>query len=142
MTTSTNNIAELMQTLGIQARQAATHMATATAAQKNTALKTLAALLPQQRTALQAANAQDIAQASAAGLSAPMVDRLRLDDATLATLSEGCLQLAAMPDVIGRFDGYGVEGGGGSVDKFGAFMASEYKKWGDVVRAANITDES
>ena len=105
MTTSTNNIAELMQTLGIQARQAATHMATATAAQKNTALKTLAALLPQQRTALQAANAQDIAQASAAGLSAPMVDRLRLDDATLATLSEGCLQLAAMPDVIGEISG-------------------------------------
>ena len=51
-------------------------------------------------------------------------------------------KVLAMPDVIGRFDGYGVEGGGGSVDKFGAFMASEYKKWGDVVRAANITDES
>ena len=58
MTTSTNNIAELMQTLGIQARQAATHMATATAAQKNTALKTLAALLPQQRTAPAVVRAQ------------------------------------------------------------------------------------
>ena len=105
MTASTNTITELMHTLGAQARQAATHMATATAAQKNAALKALAALLPQQRTALQAANAQDIAQASAAGLSAPMVDRLRLDDATLATLSEGCLQLAAMPDVIGEISG-------------------------------------
>ncbi len=51
-------------------------------------------------------------------------------------------KVLAMPDVMSRFDGYGVEGGGGSVDKFAAFMHSEYKKWGDVVRAANITDES
>ena len=104
-TQTTANIAELMQTLGSQARQAATHMAAASTAQKNAALKALAALLPQQRAALQAANAQDIAQASAAGLSAPMVDRLRLGDAALATLVEGCLQLAAMPDVIGEITG-------------------------------------
>ncbi|QIL73058.1 tripartite tricarboxylate transporter substrate binding protein [Diaphorobacter sp. HDW4B] len=51
-------------------------------------------------------------------------------------------KVLAMPDVIGRFDGYGVEGGGGSVEKFAAFMQSEYKKWGEVVRAANVTEES
>ncbi|QNN59286.1 tripartite tricarboxylate transporter substrate binding protein [Diaphorobacter ruginosibacter] len=51
-------------------------------------------------------------------------------------------KVLAMPDVISRFDGYGVEGGGGSVDKFASFMAAEYRKWGEVVRAANITDES
>lgn len=46
-----------------------------------------------------------------------------------------------MPDVIERFDGYGVEDGGGSVDRFAAFMAEEYEKWGKVVLAAKITDE-
>ncbi len=51
-------------------------------------------------------------------------------------------KVLTMPDVVTRFDGYGVEGGGGSVDKFAAFMVSEYKKWGDVVRAANITEAS
>lgn len=51
-------------------------------------------------------------------------------------------KVLAMPDVISRFDSYGVEDGGGSVDKFAAFMAAEYKKWGDVVRAANITEGS
>ena len=51
-------------------------------------------------------------------------------------------RVLAMPDVVSRFDGYGVEDGGGSVDKFAAFMAAEYKKWGDVVRAAKITEES
>lgn len=51
-------------------------------------------------------------------------------------------RVLAMPDVVSRFDGYGVEDGGGSVDKFAAFMAAEYKKWGDVVRAAKVTEES
>lgn len=48
----------------------------------------------------------------------------------------------ALPDVASRFDGYGVEDGGGSAEKFAAFMVDEYKKWGDVVRTAKITEES
>ena len=51
-------------------------------------------------------------------------------------------KVLAMPDVVARFDGFGVEDGGGSVEKFAAFMASEYKKWGEVVRIAKITEES
>lgn len=51
-------------------------------------------------------------------------------------------KVLAMPDVVARFDGYGVEGGGGSVDKFAAFMVDEYRKWGEVVRAAKVTEES
>src|SRR3546814_15343400 len=35
-----------------------------------------------------------------------------------------------MPDVAQRFDSYGVEDGGGSVDDFASFMAIEYEKWG------------
>lgn len=50
-------------------------------------------------------------------------------------------KVLALPDVVTRFDGYGVEDGGGSVDKFAAFMAAEFKKWGDVVRTAKITEE-
>ncbi len=51
-------------------------------------------------------------------------------------------KVLAMPDVIARFDGFGVEDGGGSVEKFAAFMATEYKKWGEVVRIAKVTEES
>jgi tripartite-type tricarboxylate transporter receptor subunit TctC len=50
-------------------------------------------------------------------------------------------KVLALPDVVARFDGYGVEGGGGSVDKFAAFMAAEFRKWGDVVRTAKVTEE-
>ncbi|MNF01687.1 Tripartite tricarboxylate transporter family receptor [compost metagenome] len=51
-------------------------------------------------------------------------------------------KVLAMPDVVARFDGFGVEDGGGSVEKFAAFMATEYKKWGEVVRIAKVTEES
>ncbi len=51
-------------------------------------------------------------------------------------------KVLAMPDVVARFESYGAEDGGGSAAKFAAFMAAEYKKWGDVVRSAKITEES
>ncbi|MEZ7871268.1 MAG: glutamate-5-semialdehyde dehydrogenase [Brachymonas denitrificans] len=102
---STQDVNELMQQMGERARAAATAMARASAAIKNQALRELARLLGEAGPALDAANAQDIARAEAAGLSAPMVDRLRLGAKVVATLQEGCLQLAAMPDVIGTIQG-------------------------------------
>jgi glutamate-5-semialdehyde dehydrogenase len=54
---------------------------------------------------LQAENAKDIARASAAGLAAPMVDRLKLTPKVLDTLALGCEQLATMPDIIGEVIG-------------------------------------
>ena len=99
------NVEQMMNVMGQGARQAATRMASASAAQKNAALHALADVLGEQSDFLQAANAQDIARAQDAGLSAPMVDRLRLTPKVIDTLQEGCLQLAAMPDVIGTISG-------------------------------------
>ncbi|MGF6213774.1 glutamate-5-semialdehyde dehydrogenase [Comamonas sp. 4034] len=96
------NIAEYMQTLGLQAKQASAQMAKASAATKNKALLALARLLRAQTEALQADNAKDLERAVANGLSAPMVDRLRLSPKVLETCAQGCEQLAAMPDVIGE----------------------------------------
>jgi glutamate-5-semialdehyde dehydrogenase len=94
-----------MQTLGQQAKVASAAMAKASTATKNSALKRLAALLRENTEALQIDNAKDLARAQAAGLAAPMVDRLRLTPQILATCAEGCDQLAAMPDVIGEILG-------------------------------------
>ena len=88
--------------MGVAARAASTKMAAAPSAAKNAALRALARRLRTEQGALQRANAQDIAAAVAAGLAAPMVDRLKLDAATLATVAEGCEQIAAMPDPIGE----------------------------------------
>ena len=96
---------ESMQTLGLQAKTASALMAKASAATKNTALKALAARLRAVGPELAAANARDIDRAVAAGLSAPMVDRLKLTPKVLETVALGCEQLAAMPDVIGEITG-------------------------------------
>ncbi len=99
------SIAALMQRLGKNARFAASLMARADAATKNKALKRLAQLLRTNTATLQVDNAQDVARAKAAGLTAPMVDRLKLDPKTLETCALGCEQLAAMPDPIGEITG-------------------------------------
>ena len=93
------------QTLGVQARAACAAMAAASAAQKNTALRALAGLLRDNVAPLQIANAKDVERAAAAGLSAPMVDRLKLSLQVLETCALGCEQLAAMAEVIGEVTG-------------------------------------
>ncbi|MDP3752320.1 MAG: glutamate-5-semialdehyde dehydrogenase [Polaromonas sp.] len=94
-----------MQTLGLQAKTAAALMARASTAIKNRALLGLASLLRSQTAALQAANQRDVERAIAAGLAAPLVDRLVLSPKILETVAVGCEQLAAMPDVIGEIIG-------------------------------------
>jgi glutamate-5-semialdehyde dehydrogenase len=99
------NIAEHMHSLGLQAREASARMAAASAAQKSQALRGLAALLRANVPALQADNARDLERAGAAGLSAPMVDRLKLTPKVIETVAVGCEQLAVMPDIIGEVIG-------------------------------------
>ena len=99
------DISTYTQTLGVQARAACASMASASAATKNAALGALAALLRDNVAALQIENAKDIERATAAGLPAPMVDRLKLSPKGLETCALGCEQLAAMPEVIGEVTG-------------------------------------
>ncbi len=99
------NIPEYMDALGRKARAASSLMARADAATRSSALRRLAELLRENTDALQVDNAKDLERAVAAGLSAPMVDRLKLTPKVLATVAEGCDQLAAMPDIIGEMTG-------------------------------------
>jgi len=92
-----------MDDLGRAARAAATGMAAAPTAAKNAALLALARRLREAGPALAEANARDLA--SAAELSGPLRDRLKLDAKTLKTVAEGCEQIAAMPDPIGEITG-------------------------------------
>jgi len=92
-------------TLGLQAKQASALMAKASAATKNKALRRLAELLRGNVDALQLANTKDLERAVAAGLAAPMVDRLKLSAKVIETCAQGCEQLAGMADVIGEITG-------------------------------------
>jgi len=99
------NVTEYVHSLGVQARAASARMASADAATKNTALRALARLLRHSPDILAEANARDLARAEAAGLSAPMLDRLRLTPKVIDTVALGCEQLAAMPELIGDIVG-------------------------------------
>ncbi|MBC7483468.1 MAG: glutamate-5-semialdehyde dehydrogenase, partial [Rhizobacter sp.] len=91
--------------MGAAARAASSRMAAASTATKNTALTALARLLRVQSAELQAANARDIAAATAAGLAAPLLDRLKLTAAIIETVAQGCEQIALMPDPVGEITG-------------------------------------
>ena len=97
-----HDIPAYMNALGAAARAASTQMAKASTAAKNDALLRLAELLRADSADLQQANELDLQAARAAGLAEPMVDRLKLTAKVIATVAEGCEQLAAMPDPIGE----------------------------------------
>ena len=97
-----DDTAAYMAHMGATARAASRVMAAASTAAKNAALLALAARLRGDLAPLQAANAKDLDAARAAGLAAPLVDRLRLTPQIIATVAEGCEQLAAMPDPVGE----------------------------------------
>ena len=105
MNTSVANPVDIAHALGAQAKAASSAMARASAADKNRALRALAALLRENTEALQLDNAKDLERAVAAGLAAPLVDRLRLTPKVLETCAQGCEQLAAMPEIIGEISG-------------------------------------
>ncbi|MDC8769969.1 glutamate-5-semialdehyde dehydrogenase [Roseateles albus] len=94
-----------MDGVGSAARSAAALMAAAPTAAKNQALLSLARRLRASGPALKAANAKDLAAAKAAGLKGPLLDRLKLTPAAIATVAEGCEQIAAMPDPVGEISG-------------------------------------
>jgi glutamate-5-semialdehyde dehydrogenase len=102
---NSDNVVDLLKTLGKQAKSAAASVSIASTATKNRALLRLAELLRANVSALQADNAKDIERAVKAGLSEPMVDRLKLTPKVLEICAQGCEQLAAMPDIIGEIIG-------------------------------------
>jgi glutamate-5-semialdehyde dehydrogenase len=99
------DIAAYMTRLGGAARAAATLMAAASTAAKDKALRTLATRLREHAPRLRAANVADLDAARAAGLAAPLLDRLALTPKIIDTVAEGCEQIAAMADPVGEISG-------------------------------------
>ena len=97
-----------LQAMGRNARSARRALATLSSTEKNRILGALADALEDkaQQTAILEANAQDITIAERAGLTAAVIDRLRLTPGRLADMAAGARDVAALPDPIGdMFDG-------------------------------------
>ncbi|TAL75749.1 MAG: glutamate-5-semialdehyde dehydrogenase [Burkholderiaceae bacterium] len=99
--TQKTNLVDEITTLGIQARQAARTLVTASSQAKAKALRAMARHLEQDKAILQAENAKDLDAARKSGLAPAMIDRLTLSDKSLKTMIAGLLQIAGMPDPVG-----------------------------------------
>src|SRR5579862_2878655 len=94
-------VSELMDGLGRAAAAAAQVLALAPAAQKDAALAAAAAAVRAQGSAILAANERDLTAARATALSAPKLERLRLDARRLEAIAGGIDAVRALPDPIG-----------------------------------------
>ena len=95
-------VAGLMAELGRRAREAAADLARAPAAARDAALAGAAALLRERAGVIEAANARDLADATQRGLSAALLDRLRLDPERIEGMARGIEAIRALPDPLGR----------------------------------------
>jgi glutamate-5-semialdehyde dehydrogenase len=98
---SSQDVATLMDSLGRAAVDAARALAGASTATKNAALAAAAAEIRKQRTAILEANRIDLQAARQGELSAAMLDRLALDDSRVEAMACGIEEIIALADPIG-----------------------------------------
>ena len=92
----------LIAELGRAAKDAAAELAYAPAEARDGALRAAAEALSDRRGVILDANAQDMEAAASRGLTAAMLDRLRLDAGRLEAIAQGLRDIAAQPDPVGR----------------------------------------
>jgi glutamate-5-semialdehyde dehydrogenase len=96
------DIATVMADIGARARAAAADLAVATSEAKRHAIDAAADAVWQDRNAILAANAEDLALAREKGLSGAMLDRLTLDEERIAGMVAGLRAVAAQDDPVGE----------------------------------------
>lgn len=91
-----------MNQLARQAKSASRQLSRLTTAEKNSCLLAMASALETNRSEIKQANEKDMAAAAQSGLSAAMLDRLRLDEKRITAMATGLRDVAALPDPVGR----------------------------------------
>src|SRR5215213_7854312 len=91
-----------IEEFGRRARAAARVLARTSAEQKNRGLLAMADEIVNAGGPILEANAKDLANAQANGLSKPMVERLTLDPLRIEAMAAGIRQVAALPDPVGE----------------------------------------
>jgi len=100
----TTDLQALVHEIAVKARRASERTAELSSAQKDAWLRRAAERLEAARERVRAANAQDIADAKANGLEAPLAARLELSDAKWRDMIAGLRQVAELPDPVGRVE--------------------------------------
>ena len=91
-----------MTQLAKNAKAASRELAKLTTAEKNACLLAMATALEQNAAVIKEANALDMEFGASHGLSAAMLDRLKLDDKRISGMARGLREVAALPDPVGK----------------------------------------
>jgi glutamate-5-semialdehyde dehydrogenase len=94
-------VTDVMDAMGRGARSAAPVLELATSDQKNRALRAAAAALRARRHNILAANEHDMQEARDEAASAPLLDRLRLDEQRVEAMARALEDIAELADPIG-----------------------------------------
>jgi glutamate-5-semialdehyde dehydrogenase len=113
------DLATYCEGMARRARAASRLLATARGDQRNAWLLDVASTLQERSTDILTANAADLAETEAEGLTAASRDRLFLNPARLGASAEGLRQVAALPDPIGQVRESSVRPNGLQVFKVG-----------------------
>ncbi|MCM2434610.1 glutamate-5-semialdehyde dehydrogenase [Agrobacterium rosae] len=97
-----HDIETLMMSIGAQAKAASRPLSIASPEQKNRALLAMASAIEAATGKILDANAKDMVAAESAGVAASFIDRLKLDDARIASIAEGIRSVAALADPVGE----------------------------------------
>ena len=96
------DLKQQMTTLAQRSRDAARALAKLETAAKNKLLLAMADGIERAAGPIQAANAKDLADGKAVGLSLAMLDRLTLTDQRIAEIAKGVREVAGLPDPVGK----------------------------------------
>jgi len=91
-----------LREIGERARRAARQLSRLDTASKNKALQSIADALLAQQPGILEANERDLEAGRAAGLSAPLLERLLLNEARLQSMASDVHSVAALPDPVGE----------------------------------------
>ncbi|MGJ5065259.1 glutamate-5-semialdehyde dehydrogenase [Bradyrhizobium oligotrophicum] len=95
------DLPQLMNDLAKRARAAARVLSLAPAEQKNRALEAMERRIRARADAIIAANAEDVADAKAAGMTSSFLDRLTLTPARVAAMADGIAVVRGVADPVG-----------------------------------------
>ena len=99
---NSDEIKTALERMGSEAKAAARKLATATTGEKNNWLNAMADAIDANIAFILAENSRDMEAGKANGLSAAMLDRLRLDEKRIKGISDGLRHVVTLPDPVGR----------------------------------------
>ncbi len=96
------DVAAIMDAIGVNAKAAASALATASTEQKNDALNAMADLVLANSAEILSANAEDLRNIEGKGLLPSFIDRLTLTEKSIVGMAEALREIAAIKDPVGE----------------------------------------